>query len=304
MSTEERCLATWTSLREQQRIAGVQILEIADLANRFAAQSEIKLLRWRREYLDAGGSENDIERHKLLEQDDIVVSSARRFCAAAGSSVVIDITTFPKRFFFPIVKIVLGKAGRHISNVIATYTVAERYANEALAEDVSKPPFLHAMFAPSFPEPDNPIQIVGVGFEPLGLPEFLKGKEFELLLPVPSPPAGMQRNWDFLRQLEPYAKREPKRLHTYDVSEAFDHLLTLTNSGQRYAIISPYGPKPMSLAMCLYAVSTHSAHCRPAVCYSQPTVYHPDYSLGVRKTHRGEPMIYAYCLRLEGRDLY
>jgi hypothetical protein len=160
------------------------------------------------------------------------------------------------------------------------------------------------MFAPSFPEPEGEVQIVGIGFEPLGLPEFLKGQAFELLMPIPWVSRGIQRTWDFVRQLEPYVRREPKRVHVDNVPEIFDHILTLTNRGQRYAVFSPYGPKPMSLAMCLYAVSEYSAAHRPAVYYSQPTVYNPDCSLGVKRTPGGEPVTYAYCLRLDGVDLY
>jgi hypothetical protein len=54
----------------------------------------------------------------------------------------------------------------------------------------------------------------------------------------------------------------------------------------------------MSIAMCLYANLTDSP-----VYYSQPKVYHPEYSIGVQ-VRDGEAEIYAYCIRLSGRDLY
>ena len=303
LSTEDRCLAAWRTLKERDRVGDVRFIEIRDSAQQYRNETEEKLRLRRQEHIDAGGNADDIEAHRLLESDDSIVTTARTFAISAGENVMVDISTFPKKFFFPIVKVLLGAAGSGIKNLIATYTRADRYPHSKLAEDICKPPYLHPMFAPPFPEPKEKVQIVGIGFEPLGLPEFLKGQEFELLMPIPWASRGMQRTWDFVRKLEPYV-REPKRVYADNVAEIFDHILSLTNRGQRYAVFSPYGPKTMSLAMCLYAVSEFSASNRPAVYYSQPTVYNPDYSLGVKRTPVGDPVTYAYCLRLDGVDLY
>ena len=56
--------------------------------------------------------------------------------------------------------------------------------------------------------------------------------------------------------------------------------------------------KPMSVAMCIFAALTDSQ-----VFYTQPTVYHPDYSFDIA-SRDGHPEIYTYCIRLEGRDLF
>ena len=87
-------------------------------------------------------------------------------------------------------------------------------------------------------------------------------------------------------------------MHNRDTSDAFDILMNMTGDGERRALMAPYGPKPISLAMCIYAIK----HKAP-VYYTQPRAYHPEYSTGVSKVN-SQPEIYAYCLRLEGKDLY
>lgn len=91
------------------------------------------------------------------------------------------------------------------------------------------------------------------------------------------------------------------RRHVKDsksVSDAFDQLMTLTNGGMERAELAPFGPKLMSVAICIFSVLTDSP-----VFYTQPTAYHPDYSLGVSKI-AGKREIYAHCIRLGGKDLY
>ena len=82
------------------------------------------------------------------------------------------------------------------------------------------------------------------------------------------------------------------RIEAHDVSDIFDHIKEITASGQDGAIFAPFGPKTMSLAMCLFARLTQGV-----VYYSQPRLYHPNYSIGIRAVE-------AYCLRLNGRDYY
>ncbi|MNE96388.1 hypothetical protein D3C80_1945870 [compost metagenome] len=88
-----------------------------------------------------------------------------------------------------------------------------------------------------------------------------------------------------------------------NVPEVFDAIGALTDFGERFAILAPFGPKPISLAMALYAsrVYTGQEHC--SVNYTQPTVYNPDYSSGV-KLQRGLPLINSYAIRLNGQNLY
>jgi hypothetical protein len=151
--------------------------------------------------------------------------------------------------------------------------------------------------------------IVGLGYEPLGLPQILRYPEFTqnrvlLLFPFPATPAGYLRNWEFVRNLDsevgPNYNHEPIRVNGYDVSTIFDLILRHTDQAKEPVVFAPYGTKPMSLAMCLYACS-HPENS--SVYYTQPKSYNPRYSSGIKMVN-GEPDTFAYCIRLDGKDLY
>jgi hypothetical protein len=185
-----------------------------------------------------------------------------------------------------------------------TYSIPSGYG-EILAEDHQTLQHL-PLFGPSqFPEPTVDFAFVGVGFSPLGLPELLepykRDVDVQLLFPFPPGPPAFQRNWSFIGELKkrlPPNVSDPMRIGAYDVPDVFEHICKLTDSGRKYAVFAPYGPKPVSLAMCLYAIQTAAA-----VYYTQPTKYNPAYSVGIKRIN-AEPESYAYCLRIGGRDLY
>ena len=77
----------------------------------------------------------------------------------------------------------------------------------------------------------------------------------------------------------------------------------LTNEGHRHAVLAPFGPKPLSLAMCMYGIDCRRRKWPVEIGYTQPTAYSDEYSTGVA-LRDGEPVIHAYCLKLDGRNLY
>ena len=96
----------------------------------------------------------------------------------------------------------------------------------------------------------------------------------------------------------PNGLASPIRVEAYDCNDAFDHIRQLCGAGTRGAILAPFGPKPMSLAMALYA-----ALSKDVVLYTQPTVYDPWYSTGVSIVD-GEINSHAYLIRTNGADRY
>ncbi len=88
------------------------------------------------------------------------------------------------------------------------------------------------------------------------------------------------------------------RLEAADLPGAFQHITQLASEVEMKPAFAPFGPKPTSAAMCLYA-----SHHGCAVYYPQPRVYHPDYSQGVRKVD-GRPGVSAYWIKHENRKLY
>jgi len=109
----------------------------------------------------------------------------------------------------------------------------------------------------------------------------------------------------FLRRLETEIEnRNPGRddrwhIHLYDCPAMFDALRTFTNNGKRTSALAPYGPKTMSLAMCLFAYSAERAGLPSVpVYYTQPRRYALRYSEGIKMVD-GRPDIQAYCLRID-----
>jgi hypothetical protein len=82
------------------------------------------------------------------------------------------------------------------------------------------------------------------------------------------------------------------------MSAKADRIISLTRKGAETADLAPFGPKPMSLAMCIYAALTEAQ-----VFYTQPSSYRPDYSVGISQVG-GEPEIYAYWIRMSGTTTY
>jgi len=82
------------------------------------------------------------------------------------------------------------------------------------------------------------------------------------------------------------------RVHALDTSDAFDRICDITDNGKYTSVLAPYGPKPISLAIALFAIETGAP-----VYYTQPNYYSPDYSTGIKET-------YAYWIKKDGINLY
>ena len=138
-----------------------------------------------------------------------------------------------------------------------------------------------------------------------------------MMFPFPPGPPGIARNWKFVERLElsirsdndtresmELAGIEHLHLGALDLPQNFSALKRITDDGARTSLVAPYGPKPVSLAMCLFALAAETAN-KPEVpaYYSQPTRYALDYTTGVRASG-GAPIVYGYPTRLNSRELY
>ena len=246
---------------------------------------------------------------KLLAGLDETIGPVERLAANGSTSVIIDITSLPKSWFFPIIQAVLEEGG--FEDVMVTYTSAVGYSEE-LSENTAPVRVLPGFFAEDGRSRHDSI-IVGVGFEPLGLVSLLGDQvsdKIKLVFPFPPGPPGHWRNWMFVKEIEELTQREqigpPDRVQIdmYDCPQVFEALCHMTADGHQTAGIAPYGPKTVSLAMCLFALAAAAAgRRRVPVYYAQPLRYALDYTMGVRMCG-DRPDITGYCLRLGGRDLY
>ena len=304
IGTEERSFTAWKTLCRLQLLSATQLVRVApESKNRHAQKNDALWQQSLAEFKKQGGDQKDINEVKLLVPYGQIVQWVDDFLSRGHENIVVDISGLPKRFFFPIVRRILDHIPL-VKNIVATYTRAGSYPDAPLAENPADWDHLPLFSGRAEYKPPSPqALVIGVGFEPLGLQGHVEQGDLplKLLLPFPSPPQEYRRSWELARLLQKNRKPEHVRLfrtHPYDPSDTFDRLTNLTQGGKSTILLAPYGPKPMSLGMCLFARLTETA-----AYYTQPVAYLPNYSESVAMLD-GQPLTYAYCLRLQERDVF
>jgi hypothetical protein len=256
----------------------------------------------------AGVNAEDIRTVDLLQDVDTMEEEINSFLGSSGRRVIFDITSMPKWWFFPLIRLLLDTP--LVETLVVTYASAQSYSDQLSSDPSALGPL------PTFDEPRTREAyeelVVGVGFAPLGLKDLFEADigKIRYLFPFPPGPPNFFRNWNFLRTLEAEVENRNLRVedrwqvHMYDVPSAFDALRTVTKNGDRSCALAPFGPKTLSLAMCLFALASRRAGKEPVhIYYTQPRRYALDYTTGIKMVG-GVPDIKGYCLRVNGRDLY
>lgn len=305
LGTEERSLECYTQMHRFGRVNSQRMIVVNDPPSSYTKTTNDLLFCQKRKLLDDTGIvESDISEINLFATTDEIHQVVNSLIENTNGNILLDISSFPKRIFFPLIKFLVKSDA--VSNLLISYTVPSMYSKGALAESPDSWAAMPA-FGPASLGKKVEIVLVGVGFIPFGLPDLLKNQfndaEVKLLFPFPPGPPMYQRSWEFVREIEKdytlWSSAQIQRLDAYDVSDAFDHIRYFTRFGEKNCLLAPYGPKPISLSMCLFAIQTNCA-----VFYTQPTVYNPHYSEGVKKSFRGEEEIYTYCVKIGGKNLY
>jgi hypothetical protein len=299
ISSEDRSTAALQDLKRLGRLHRQKYVEIIDPESEHTTLIKQKVEVIRTEYRDlVGPPQYHVIQENLLAASDRIVRLVNDFFASCSGSLVLDVSTFPKRFFYPFIKLAFNSV--NIQNLLIVYSTPNDYPKQELSDDPE--PWDHLpLFGPvSFPDATPKHAIVGVGFIPFSLSKLLKDKYSSIpitfLFPFPPGPPLYQRSWEFLRIIEKTYNLKPDdriiRVNSIDVSDTFNHIKSITNNGADSVIFAPYGPKPISIAMAIYSVLSESP-----VYYTQPKKYHPDYSIG-----RGK--IYAFAIKKDGEALY
>jgi hypothetical protein len=289
LSTEDRFDGAFSILHTNRIINKSLFFRIEDPPS---IDSEIisTKLNANNEKLKNCGASFVVEDHKLLEPNSEIVKSIKSFAANCTGNVIVDISTFPKRFFFPIIKLLLK---HNLNNLIVAYSSPEQYCQEDLSANPHAWDHLPLFMPVEVPEPPIHVAIVGVGFMPFGLPDLLLSRysttAVKFLFPFPPGPPNYQRTWEFMRKIQRSFTFKPSdaviRVDAHNMADAYDYITKITHNRKKNPLFAPYGPKPMSLAMCLYAALNDSP-----VYYTQPTYYNPNYSQGFNKAH-GYPIV-------------
>jgi hypothetical protein len=300
LGTEERSLCGWSYLRTNGLTASELFLEVGDVESvKYAQRTRNALAARKSELVAHGGSLTAVRALPLMSE----LFRIQRFAKEAddgSDSVVLDITSFPKKFFFTILRQLVFSSS--VKNLVLTYTSPAAYADDApLYENIETWQTLPGFASPSS---DPEMWIVSIGF----LVESLRyhfgsnpNSPVKLLMPFPAPLGSVRRMWESvegLRQNHVAARFSEHRVDGLDMSAAFDRIVILSkNLDDRVAFV-PFGPKPISAAMCL-----HALHSSASVHYAQPTVYHPEYSRGVLDGDASRA-IAAYWIKHDRELLY
>lgn len=303
LGTEERSLAVARRLRERVGLATETIIRIENPSpSRYESETREAYEKRTREYKEIGGDPDKVIVQDLLQRYGETIVRVEECVKKCSGNILLDVTSLPKRFFFLALKRFLCNG--YVRNLMVTYAIPKIYYKGMLSENFAAWAPL-PMFGGHDELKTPEMMIVGVGFSPMGLRDETSqddgGIPIKLLFPFPAPADPVRRAWRFIQELQ--KQRRPDRFEifriaTNDVPGAFDRICSLTNGGKKGAIFAPYGPKPISVAMCLYAHLTESE-----VFYTQPRVYRPDYTQGVAYV-KDKPKICAYWVRMNGRDLY
>lgn len=282
LSPEQRCCAVPERLYGANCVK-VELLEIIDPPNAFPNYSvETKeRIEQNRQFLQQLGIPFSGDSYNLLATEDELIDLVTR--ATSGPSydtVVLDISSFPKRFFCFILKRLLLRG--EIRNVIVTITSAGLggYTAGRLAEDPMTCDHLPG-FAPKLP-PENAMLVISIGFEPLNLRSLVdiyNDKRIGSKLLVPFPPNGdaIRRTWSTIRQIAP----EPQEVRgnieviaSWDAEQVY-RTLSAWHTETGTLTLAPFGAKAHSLGMTLFAIEKDVG-----LFYTQPKSYHPEYSQG------------------------
>ena len=224
------------------------------------------------------------------------------FCLHPDTSVILDLTSLPKRISLFIFKRLL--ANPNLKDLLVCYTKAESYTEEQLARDVLPPGALPGYGFESTENQEKNV-IVSVGYSAFDLREILQQtstQDLFFLMPFPPASPSFRRSWKFLTILNDRLNiRQPtvERVNAFDAFGALAWIEGLMEPGKSTTML-PLGPKPHSLGMALAQIRSPGT---AELVYPQPQRYHPDYSLGVGLDPKGNPSIIGYGIRRDYKNV-
>lgn len=233
----------------------------------------------------------------LATEDDLLASTAELLQSIRSNVVVLDISCFPKRFFCFYLKRLL--ADQAVRGMVVTYTESAPggYASGHLAEDPMTPDHLPG-FAPQL-QPKGNTLVLSVGFEMLRISSLMKeiydrdAGSTKVIMPFPPDGAFSRRCWKTLYEATGGADSAIRRediemIATWDADRTYHVLREQWESRANGLTLAPFGPKPITLGMALYAIERDAG-----IYYTQPKAYNPTYSQGAGAS-------WAYVVKWDG----
>jgi hypothetical protein len=300
LGTEERSLCSWSYFRGKELLTSELLVQVADVESvKYAQRIRDALNQRRAEFGSRGGAAGSIRELPLMAELFRIQEFAK-LADDGSASIIFDITSLPKRFFFVVLRRLALSTS--VKNLVVTYTSPAAYAEDGpLYENTQSWQTLPG-FAGTSDDPE--MWVVSIGFLVESLSSHL-GANFtrpvKLLMPFPSPLGSLRRMWKSVESLQQNHPAQPfaeHRVDGLDMSAAFDRIGVLCRDARDRVAFAPFGPKPISAAMCLHSLYSHAA-----IHYAQPTIYHPDYSTGVLDGDAARAVV-GYWIKHDGEMLY
>jgi hypothetical protein len=286
LSFEERCREVPIRLKGA-RCSSVHLIEIHDPEEgnpAYCKKAQAKILENHKALVEAGVKFSRPEA-RLLATEDEIISLTQGVISSSCKTLLFDITSFPKRFFALMLKRIL--AADAIENVVITYTQVGPfgYASGHLSEDSMDPDHLPG-FAPPIIGTNDIVLAISLGFEALNVRSIIETyseKRFKVVLPFPPNGDSTRRVWSSLATLtnhrpESIRREDIRAVAAWDAETVYS-VLQQWRSGTDRVNLVPFGPKPHTLGMTLFAIENDSG-----MFYTQPRAYNPDYSKGAGQT--------------------
>lgn len=285
VSFEDRSTSIPLRLRYNPRIH-FSALKISDPREYLPGDDRRKhrLERENEQRLRAAGLDVDVKDLPLLASEDEIVEYLSNTISDHCASVLLDITSLPKRHFCLATRRLMNDP--NVSNLIITYTASGSpgHATGHLASDPLAYDNLPGFMGPP-PDPDRPRQLViSIGYETLSIRLLLeeyreRGGDTRFILPFPNPQKSVSRQWDSLRTIvngrdQDLKARDMVSLSPYD-TEGVVNSLYKWGSDSNGLSLAPFGPKPHTLGMALYSMDLEAG-----MYYTQPQAYNSAYSAG------------------------
>lgn len=318
LSSELRSAAIWEATAQMRDlISRAHLVKIRDPIDR-APQIRERLLGDTLTHLNNFSADrtHSIQSIDLMCRTEEIVTLARD-AFPSRQNVIVDISSLPKRFFFPIVFEYMRDTA--VRNLVAVYAVPDKYTQGPLSESHDTPRPILPFVSRAAVNRQSEYTVIGVGFVPLGIQELFSGRRptgIRLLLPFPPGAPNYNRNWLFIKDIEEklgsIAPNNLLRTDALDCSNIFDICCKISDNSKKFITLAPFGPKPISLGMCLFACASLTEasemgreYLNPCeVMYTQPKQYDPEYSKGIKRDRNNVPIVFAYALKIDGRNLY
>lgn len=300
VNSELRSIETGKILSELRLLESHQLLRVSWPVGPEQSSGEEKTELNLHNFEQACGGTHILERELMAPIADFSTDAT----STNSKSVILDITSMPKRFFFFYLKTLLKD--NSVKDLIITYCAGKH--RKGLLSGNSEDWQALPSFRGGTNEEERSAKkrlVVNVGFMPGGLEEHLKNDSSEqdlfLILPIAARVSSTRRVWKSAMEIQRgWNSKSPvhlRRVAPHDVSASFDLLSRI--SGGASLSLAPFGPKPISAAMCIYAALNNCP-----VYYAQPKWYYPDYTTSVVTGADSQPKISAHWIKHGGVCLY